>query len=250
MNLKLIQPKNETEGLLFSITKNCETLVQQTDRKAEETLEFTMIKPRETFHFKPPIHIKGDWMLGLIDLEVYNSIFNITEENNKFELYTDTFDKFSFEELKDEVEEIPNIPNITGDHLEDETIVPRIIEAYRKLRSERPTTDGYNVLLMGYARSLFRDFENYLRIVIGFDEDDIRLILEQYNKKFVTYELDPGNYTIEDVQKSVFPLVDHEGTLQIEYDDLNEKTKLILTRFGSIVGTLGFDEKSFFFKQY
>ena len=87
MNLNMIQPKNETEDLLLSITKNCETLIEQTHRKPEETLEFKMIKPRESFHFKPPIQIKGDWMIGLTDLEVYNSIFNITEENNKFELY-------------------------------------------------------------------------------------------------------------------------------------------------------------------
>ena len=49
---------------------------------------------------------------------------------------------------------------------------------------------------MGYARSSFRDFESYLRIVVGFDEDDIQLILKQYNSKFVTYELLPGIYTI------------------------------------------------------
>ena len=83
----MIQPKNETENLLLSITKNCETLVEQTHRKPEETLEFKMTKPREI-----------DWMLGLIDLEVYHSIYNITKENNKFELYTDTFDEFSFPE--------------------------------------------------------------------------------------------------------------------------------------------------------
>ena len=46
----MIRPKNETENLLLSITKNCETLIEQTHRKAEETLEFKMIKPRETFH--------------------------------------------------------------------------------------------------------------------------------------------------------------------------------------------------------
>ena len=36
----MIRPKNETENLLLSITKNCETLIKQTHRKAEETLEF------------------------------------------------------------------------------------------------------------------------------------------------------------------------------------------------------------------
>ena len=246
MNLNMIQPKNETEDLLLSITKNCEKLVEQTHRKLEETLEFKMVEPRETFHFNPPTQVKEDWMLGLIDLEVYNSISNITKEDNKFELYTDAFDEFSFEELKDDVEEILNIPEITDDHLEEDILAPRIAETYRKLRSDKSSHDGYIILLMGYARSLFRDFESYLRIVVGLEEDKIRLILKQYNEKFITYELDPGNYTIEDLKKAVYPLGDHEGTLQIEYDDLDKKVKLILTRFGETFGTLRFDEKSFF----
>ena len=241
----MIQPKNETENLLLSITKNCEKLVEQTHRKPEETLEFKMLKSKEIFHFNPPIQTKGDWMLGLIDLEVYNSIFNITKENNKFELYTDTFDEFSFEELRDEVEEILNISEITDDHLEDEIIAPHIAETYSKLRLDKTSHDGYIILLMGYARSLFRDFESYLRIFVGLEDDNIRLILKQYNEKFITYELDPGNYTIEDLQKAVYPLGDHEGTLQIEYDELNKKVKLILIRFGRSFGTLRFDEKSF-----
>ena len=145
----MIQPKNEREDLLLSITKNCERFIEQTHRKPEETLEFKMIKPRETFHFNPPIHIKGDWMIGLIDLEVYNSIFNITEENKKFNLSTDTFDEFSFEELKDELEEILDFSKITDDHLEDEKMGPPIIQGYWKLRSEKSDTDGYILLLKG-----------------------------------------------------------------------------------------------------
>ena len=74
MNLNMIRPKNETEDLLLSITKNCETLIEQTRRKPEGTLEYKITKPKETFHFKPPISIEGSWMIGLTDLEVYNSI--------------------------------------------------------------------------------------------------------------------------------------------------------------------------------
>ena len=70
----MIQPKNETEGLLQSVTKNCETLIEPTHRKDEETLEFKMIKPRGTFHVKSPFQIKVDWMVGSTDLEVQNSI--------------------------------------------------------------------------------------------------------------------------------------------------------------------------------
>ena len=177
MNLNMIRPKSEVEDLLLSITKNCEKLVDQTLRKPEETLEFKMLKPREKFHFNPPIHTKRDWMLGLIDLKVYNSIFNKTKENNKFEVYTDTFDESSFLELKDELEEILNIPIITDSHLEDETIAPLIIDTYQKLRSDNFSRDGYSVLLMRYAESPFRDIESYLRIVAGLEEDNILLIL-------------------------------------------------------------------------
>ena len=70
MNLNMIRPKTQTEDLLVSITKNCELLVERTHTKPQETLEFKMIKPRETFHFKPPIPVEGSWMIGLTDLEV------------------------------------------------------------------------------------------------------------------------------------------------------------------------------------
>ena len=78
MNLNMIRPKIETEDLLLLLTKTCQTLIEQTHTQPEKISEFKMIKPRETFHFNPPIQINGDWMVGLTDLEVYNSIFNIT----------------------------------------------------------------------------------------------------------------------------------------------------------------------------
>ena len=104
--------------------------------------------------------------------------------------------------------------------------------------------------LLGYARALFRDFESYLRIVLGLDQDDIQLILKEYTEKFIAYQLSPGIHTIEDISKSVYTMGDRDGTLQIENDDNDDddsvKTKLISTRFGSTFGTLRFDKKSFF----
>ena len=138
----MIRPKDETEDLLLSITKNCERLVEQTHRKPEETLEFKTNKSRETFHFKPPIQVEGDWMLGLVNLEVYNSIFNITEENNKFDIYRAKNDKFGFLELKYELEEILNIPHITVEHLDDKILGPRIIDEFIKLSNEKKNRDG------------------------------------------------------------------------------------------------------------
>ena len=108
-------------------------------------------------------------MIGLTSSKVYNSIFNINATNSKFELCTYTFDEFSLEELKVELEEIPNIAYITPYHLQHEKIGPRIFEAYKNLRSEKSSTDGFIFfLLMGYARPPCRDFESYLRM-LGLD---------------------------------------------------------------------------------
>ena len=93
MNLNLIRPRNDTEDLLLSIIKKCETLIEQTNRKAEETLDSKTSEPRETFHFNPSISIEGSWMIGLTSLEVYNSIFITGEKNSKFDLFTDNFDE-------------------------------------------------------------------------------------------------------------------------------------------------------------
>ena len=56
----MVRPKNGTVIILLSITKNCETLIEQTHTKPQETLEFKLIKPRETFHFIPTIQVNED----------------------------------------------------------------------------------------------------------------------------------------------------------------------------------------------
>ena len=152
MNLNTIQAKNKTEDLLLSITKYCEILIKQTHRKSEETLEFKITKSRETFFFKSPISIEGSSKIGLTSLELYKFIFIINHKNNKLELYADTFDEFSFGEIKGKLEEIINISKISREYLEDGIIGPRIISAYRKLETEKRRSDGSSMLLMGYAR--------------------------------------------------------------------------------------------------
>ena len=164
MNLNLIQPKNKTEDLLLSITKNCDTLTKQTHREAEETLEFK---------FTGPIQTKRDWMMGLISVEVYNSIHNLTEVNCYFEPYTDPSHEYSFVNLKDKVAEILDVSHISNEDLQHELLGLDIIKTYRKLSMEKSQTDGYYLLLNDYAHSSFRDFESYLRIVVGLDEEDI-----------------------------------------------------------------------------
>ena len=95
------------------------------------------------FDFNPPIQINGVWMIGLVSLEVYNSIFNITEESNKFELYTAYLeDEFSYTQLKNRVAEVFGLSDITPEELKHETFGPKIIQTFRKLSWDRSQTDG------------------------------------------------------------------------------------------------------------
>ena len=88
------------------------------------------------------------------------------------------------------------------------------------------------MLLLGNPRSPFRDFESYLRILVGSDEDDLRLILKEEKSNSVTYEIPSGIYSMKNISDVVYTKDDHDGTLKIDYDDINLKTKLILKRFG------------------
>ena len=247
----MIRPKNESEDLLLSISKNCESLIEQTHTKPQETLEFKMVKPRETFHFKPSIQIQGRWMIGLTNLEVYISIFIITEENNKFKLYKFPDEKsggVTYEKVRGEIERDLDIEDITAEDLQDEIIAPIIIKEYNEQVTKRMNDDGYMDILARYTSSVFQDFECFLRTQIDLVEDDIKLVLDEYNSSSITCQLDPGIYTFKDISEALYNILQSDcpgdcNVIVIEYDDINMKTKLDVK---SGIIAIRFDEKSFF----
>ena len=79
-------------------------------------------------------------------------------------------------------------------------------------------------------------------------EDDVKLVLDEYNSSFITYELEPGIYTFKDISEALFNILQSEypgpsNVINIEYDDITGKTKLVVNN-GIIA--IRFDEKSFF----
>ena len=126
----MIRPKNKTGDFLLSITKNCQTLIGQTHKN---TPGFKMTKPTKTFLFNPPIQAVEDWMIGLTEIKVYNSFFNIAEEINKFEFYKFPDEKssgVSYGKVRYEIERDLDISDITATDLEDNIIVPIIIRVF------------------------------------------------------------------------------------------------------------------------
>ena len=225
-------------------------LIGQTHRKADETLEFKMIKSRETFHFKPSFQIEGSWMIGLTNLEVYNSIFNITEENNKFELYKFLDEKsggVSYIEVGDELEKDLDIEDIIAIDLQDDIIGPIIREGYKEQVTKRMKDEQYMNILAIYTSSVFHELESFLRTRIDLIEDDVKLVLDECNSSFLTYEIEPGIYSYREIFEALF------NSLQLEYsssdrkilirlDDVTRKTNLVV---GSGIIAIRFDERSF-----
>ena len=74
--------------LLLLIKKHTNTLIQQTKTKPQETLEFKLVRSKQTFSFNPPINLvdEGKWLSRVSSLECTYSVFNITNENNSFSI--------------------------------------------------------------------------------------------------------------------------------------------------------------------
>ena len=100
----------------------------------------------------------------------------------------------------------------------------------------------------GYVMSVFQDFESYLRTEVDLIEDDIKLVLDEYNSNFITYEIPTGIYSFKDVSEVLLNFLQskYEGVFDkivIEFDDFTKRTKLEV-RLGMVAIRL--DEKSFF----
>ena len=80
--------------MLLLLKKHTETLIEQTEVKPQETLEFKMKKQIQTFLFNPPINLveEDKMFLGVTNsflfllFECTNSVFNITDESNSFSI--------------------------------------------------------------------------------------------------------------------------------------------------------------------
>ena len=118
-----------------------------------------------------------------------------------------------------------DISDITAADLQDDIIAPIIIEEYKEQVTKRMTDGEYMSILSIYTRSVFQDFESFLRAQIDLIEDDIELVLDEYNSSFITYELQPGIYTFKDISEALFNILllkypESSSKIVIKFDDI------------------------------
>ena len=190
-------------------------------------------------------------MIGLTGLKVHHSIFNRTEENNKFKLYIFPDEKsggVSYIKVTDEIEKDLDIEDITAADLRDEILAPIIIEEYKEKVSKRMKDEQYMNILSIYTSSVFQDIESFIRTQIDLIEDDVKQVLDEYNSSFITYGLEPGIYSYREISEALFNVLQLEypssdNKILIRLDDNTRKTKLVV---GSGIIAKRFDAKSFF----
>ena len=86
MDLSNFVTYDKKESLLLSIAKSNLDIVENTSSKPQETLEFKLKKQKESFSFDIPLELPEKWMMGVTSLEVYNTVYNITEKNTKLKI--------------------------------------------------------------------------------------------------------------------------------------------------------------------
>ena len=141
-----------------------------------------------------------------------------------------------------------DISNNKVTDLQDDIIAPIITKEYREQKTKRMKDVGYMNSLSIFASSIFQDFESFLRTETDLVKDDIRMVLDEYKSSLVTYVLEPGIYTFNDLSESLFSNLQTQyptssTKIDIEIDDITRKIKLVV-RSGIIA--ISFDEKSFF----
>ena len=86
MDLSTFVTYDKKESLLLNIAKSNQEIVENTHSKPQETSEFKINKQKESFSFDTPLELPEKWMMGVTSPEVYNTVCNITEKNNKIQI--------------------------------------------------------------------------------------------------------------------------------------------------------------------
>ena len=215
MDLSSFVTYNKKESLLLSIAESNQEIVANTHSKPQETLEFKMNKQKESFSFDVSLLLPEKWMMGVTSLEVYNTVYNITEKNNKLEIL---LTKQQLEEHRVDTELVPKIKDLY------ETSDDKFIEKTNTL-----ITNSYTKKKNKLTR---KDFNQLKELIEVFNYPDQQIHIPDFEIEHDSFgiQLTPGAYDIVDINASVKQTInesDYDFKFNIIPDTISMKSVLI-----------------------
>ena len=230
--------------LLLLIKKHTDTLIEQTKTKAQETLEFKMIKQMQTFSFNPSINLveEGKWLLGVSSLECTNSVFSITNENNSFSIIIPGH--YQTEPAEKTINELNNLLELRSLELHVREVRKRGNKI--KIRDNEYRLSDFDTRKFEILEELknvkYSDLEDLVyRMQLTYDEIIDILDLKYIPTKRTGYSLNPGIYEVVDLNNTLKYILPDNVKVSITIDDIRLKSNLKTNQ------TLIFTEKCFFY---
>ena len=230
--------------LLLLIKKHTDTLIKNTLTKPQDTLEFKMIKQRQTFSFNPPINLveEGKWLLAVSSFECTNSVFNISNENNSFSIIIPGHYQTDFaEKMINDLNKLLELKSL-------ELHVDEVRKRGNKIKigdSENKLSDfdtQKNELLEELKNAKYNDLEDLVyRMRLSHDEIMDFLDLKYIPTKGTGYSLNPGIYEVVGLNNTLKLILPDNVKINITIDDIRLKSNLKINQ------TLIFTEKSLFY---
>ena len=228
MDLSNFVTYDKKESLLLNIAKSNQEIVENTHSKPQETLEFKMTKQKESFSFDVPLQLNENWMMGVTSLEVYNTVYNITNSNNKLKiLLTD-------EQLIEHGVDIVLVKNIKS-----------LYESYNLENQE-----AYNEFVEKVSTIITNSYSENNKLAKK-DFNDLKELVEANNQQHTKYpitipefeiqddsieiELTPGVYELVDINNAIKQKI-HESDYDFKIDIIPDtiSMKSVLTTSNSI----------------
>ena len=198
---------------MLSIAKSNQEIVENIHSKPQETLEFKMNKQKESFSFDIPLDLPEQWMMGVTSLEVYNTVYNITEKNNKFKIL-----------LKDDQLKSLNV---------DTQLVMNVEYLYKAFDNIEKIN---NFIVDSYSKNkklIKKDFDQLQKIINQIYQNikDKTIIFPEFGieNDFVENELPPGVNELVDINRIMKQKLsdsDFEFEFNIEADTISMKSVL------------------------
>ena len=237
MDLSTFVTYDKKESLLLSIAKSNQEIVGNTHSKPQETLEFKMNKQKESFSFDVLLILNEKWMMGVTSLEVYNTVYNITEKNNKLEIL---LTKQQLEEHRVDTELVPKIKDLY------ETSDDKFIEKTNTL-----ITNSYTKKKKKLTR---KDFNQLKELIEVFNYPDQQIHIPDFEIEHDSFgiQLTPGAYELVDINASVKQIInesDYDFEFNIIPDTISMKSVLTTSNpihfYSELNKVLGFTQREY-----